>query len=60
MIYYLCDMKKLIYVFFILAITACDDGDIIVDNFDFEGIDRKDSKQLSSFVFGLKQNQLLG
>ncbi len=32
-------MKKLIYVLAILAIAGCDDGDIIVDNFDFEGID---------------------
>ncbi|BAO55604.1 hypothetical protein [Nonlabens marinus] len=32
-------MRKLIYVIAALAIASCDDGDIIVDNFDFEGID---------------------
>jgi len=34
-------MKKLIYIFLVLSLSGCDDGEIIVNDFSFEGIDVK-------------------
>ncbi|WP_194850748.1 hypothetical protein [Nonlabens antarcticus] len=34
-------MKKIIYAFLLIAVAGCDDGDIIIEDFSFDGIDLK-------------------
>ena len=46
-------MRKLLYFFIFLAVTSCDDGDIIVTSFEFEDVDLQlcEGANANEFVF---------